>query len=206
MNLTFFRYKFLFIPLLFALLVFLVEKVAGTDSVRHYTETRIEFSFYEAKHDLMEKLVKFQKSRKPEEKLLILFGTSHFGEFSNHYIAEQYPGLVTYNFSAPLAPPSFLYYYLEEILAAGIKVDFAVFEYLPETFQSSANQYALKYSYDWEFMYKYLSVFPIRELEQFSSFHLFHTLKFPVRFKDAYKRMKNPLLKEQMKLLQKSIE
>ncbi|HRG49378.1 MAG TPA: DUF1574 family protein, partial [Leptospiraceae bacterium] len=99
MNETLFKHKFLFYPLLLAGFIFCFDKFFGTDFVRKYTESRIEYSFYAEKGALLEQLLAYQSNKKPEEKLLILFGTSHMGEFSHKYIHEKDDRITTYNFS-----------------------------------------------------------------------------------------------------------
>jgi hypothetical protein len=199
---TFFTNKYLFVPVLFSLLIFSIDKLAGLNFVRKYTETRIEYSFYNEKIALLEQLQKYQKNRKPEDKLLVLFGTSHMGEFSNQYISEKYPHITTYNFSAPLAPPSFLYFYLEQILEANIQIDYAILEGTPEGFQDSANRYAIKFSYSPSFVWKYSSVFSKTELETFTSSMLFSSIKYPVRFASIIEKIRKPNSRKQLEYMQ----
>ncbi|MEM7181284.1 MAG: DUF1574 family protein [Spirochaetota bacterium] len=203
---TFWQKKSLILPLIFAGIVFAIEKVAGSKFVRKYTETRIEYSFYKQKEPLLEQLLTQQKQRKAEDKLLLLSGTSHFGEFSGQYIADKLPGVSTYNFSAPMASPSFLYYYLEKIIQQGIRVDYAILEAIPEIFQDKANRYAIKFSYDWNFMLRYSHAFSLRELEAFSSANLFASIRFPVRFKSILNRIKNPAATLQLEYMQKLVQ
>lgn len=205
MNLTFFKHKILWVPVVIALSIFLIDKLAATKMVRKYTETRIEYSFYEQKRGLLRQLIKEQKQRKPEQKLLILFGTSHFGEFSGQYIQGKFPNLDTYNFSAPMASPSFLYYYFEKVLEKRIQVDYIILEAIPGILQDKANRYAIKFSYDWQFMRKYYKQFSMYELEAFMSANLFASMRFPVRFATIYNRIKNPVATLQLSYMQKLV-
>ena len=191
MNETFLKHKFLFYPLLLAGFIFCFDKFFGTDFVRKYTESRIEYAFYAEKGSLLEQLNAYQSARKPEEKLLILFGTSHMGEFSHKYIHEKDERITTYNFSAPMAPPSYLYYNLQTVLKSGVKIDYAVLEIIPEIFQDAANEYALKFSYDWKFMYENKDIFSSDEMESFVHANLFSVVRFPPRFNIAIQRIKD---------------
>ncbi|MBP9884786.1 MAG: DUF1574 family protein [Leptospiraceae bacterium] len=191
MNETFLKHKFLFLPLLLATFIFSLDKLFGLTCIRKYTESRIEYAFYAEKKDLLEQLLNFQKNQKPEEKLLVLFGTSHMGEFSHKYIHEKNEKITTYNFSAPMAPPSYLYYNLQTVLDAGAKIDYAVLEIIPETFQAAANEYALKFSYDWKFMYENKDIFSEQEIESFIHANLFSVVRFPPRLNIAMQRIKD---------------
>ncbi|MBK7054769.1 MAG: DUF1574 family protein [Leptospiraceae bacterium] len=191
MNETFLKHKFLLYPLLLAGFIFCFDKFFGTDFVRKYTESRIEYSFYAEKGALLEQLLAYQSNKKPEEKLLILFGTSHMGEFSHKYIHEKDERITTYNFSAPMAPPSYLYYNLQTVLNTGAKIDYAVLEIIPEIFQDAANEYALKFSYDWKFMYENKDIFSSDEMESFVHANLFSVVRFPPRLNIAMQRIKD---------------
>jgi len=199
---TFFTNKYLVVPVLLALFIFSIDKLAGLNFVRKYTETRIEYSFYNEKIALLKQLQGYQQNRKSEDKLLVLFGTSHMGEFSNQYISEKYPHITTYNFSAPLAPPSFLYFYLEQILDAGIQIDYAILEGTPEGFQDSANRYAIKFSYSPSFIWKYKTVFSKTELETFTTSTLFSSIRYPVRFNSIIEKIRKPNARKQLEFMQ----
>ncbi|MCP5498037.1 MAG: DUF1574 family protein [Leptospiraceae bacterium] len=208
MKQTFFNKKILIIPLLMAAFIFLFDKLFGLDSVRKYTETRIEFSFYDEKKILLKQLEKYNRNKKPDEKLMILFGTSHMGEFSSDYIYKKYHGLTTYNFSAPFASPSFLYYYLTKIIDAGISIDYAVLEIIPENFMSIANTYALSFSYDWKFIIENREHFSSEELEKFATSNLFYAVRFPFRVRPLidrlFKSQENPYLQTLQRIVREA--
>lgn len=199
---TFFSQKKLFIPLIFALMLFLIDKIFALNFVRSFTETRIEFSFYNEKKELFKQLQGYNFGRKPNDELLVIFGTSHMGEFSNDYIRNKKENLTTYNFSAPFASPSYLYYYLETLVQSNIKIDYAVLEIAPDIFTDAANDYALKFSYNWQFMFENRDLFSSGELEKFAKFNLFATSKYPVRFQVAWNRFVNSGSNQQLETLQ----
>lgn len=49
--------------------------------------------------------------------------------------------LIVYNFSAPSAPFSYHNYNLEKILSAGIKPDYAILEFYPDSMTDFCNRY-----------------------------------------------------------------
>lgn len=204
MKQTFFSKKVLFIPVVIVVFLFVFDKIFGLNAIRKYTETRIEFSFYNEKKALLKQLIRYNQNKKPNEKLMVLFGTSHMGEFSSDYIYKKYRGLTTYNFSAPFASPSFLYYYLNEILEVGIPIDYAVLEIIPENFLPIANTYALSFSYDWNFMFQNYEHFSSNELEKFATSNLFHAVRFPFRVRPLidrlFKNEENPYLQTLQKI------
>jgi len=202
---TFFKSPYLFIPVLFFVFLFLFDKIFGLMAVRRFTETRIEFSFYDEKKNLLNQLIRYNSARSKEDKLLVLFGTSHMGEFSTQYISKKVKGLTTYNFSAPMAPPSFLYYWFRKVHSEGIQMDYVVLEAIPEIFSESANSYALKFSYDWKFMLEHRDFFPLREFESFAVANLFHSTRFPFHGLTAIERIKSPGSTNQLEFLQSMV-
>jgi hypothetical protein len=191
MNTTFFTEKKLWIPVILAITIFIVDKLSGLKSIRRFTETRIESSFYNEKENLLKQLKRYNEIKSKENKLLVLFGTSHMGEFSHAYMAKKIPELTTYNFSAPMAPPSYLYYNLITIQRENIPIDYAILEIIPETFRDEANEYALKYSYDWRFMRENWKDFSRDDIETFSRANLFSVMRYPIRLDTAFTRIKS---------------
>ena len=189
---TFLTKKYLYYPLLLVLFIFSIDKIFSFEFVRKYTESRPEFTFYDIKKKLLLQLSIFFSEKKDNEKLLVLLGTSHMGEFSHQYIQQKNPNWTTYNFSSPMATPSYLYYNLEMILNAEIKPDYVVFEIIPETFREEANEYALKFSYDHKFILKNWKNFSKRELEVYTSANLFSLIRFPAKLNTVWKRIKDP--------------
>ncbi len=187
---TFFQKKFLFYPVILFLGIYFFDKLFGLEFFRNFTESRPEFTFYDCKKKLLNQLENFHKNRK-DEKLLVLFGTSHMGEFSKDYIQKKNPNLITYNFSAPMATPSYLLFNLTEILKSGIKIDYAILEIIPETTKEEANEYALKFSYNYKFIFKYWNFFSRSELETFFISSELSMFRFPVKLPVVFDRIKN---------------
>jgi hypothetical protein len=186
---TFLTRRFLFYPVLLLIFLFCFDKLFSLESIRKYTESRPEFTFYDCKKKLLQQLLQFQNTRTPEQKLLVLFGTSHMGEFSNQYIKTKEPTWETYNFSAPMAPPSYLFYNLDLILKSNVKIDYAVLEIIPETLREEANEYALKFSYDAKFMFDYRNNFSKEEIEMFIKTNLFSMSRYPAKIKTVIDRI-----------------
>ncbi len=116
-----------------------------------YPYKKIERSFYESKRELF---TIWQDSFKaePNFKYGVIFGSSRSGEFDSDLIEEIYPGTKTFNFSAPLAPPSFYYYWLKALLNSGNKISYVILEADPILFTKTAVKYSLDGSYDTGFI------------------------------------------------------
>lgn len=156
---------YLFWPLVLFCGLFLIDKLFLLDMVKRYTIpwNKIEPMMYESRTDLFEQLKNhYPKMQKNGQRPGLILGTSRSAEFSSDEIAKHMPESVTYNFSAPLASPSFHYYWLQEILNAGIKPAFVIAEADPILFSRTAVNYSLSYSYDLKFMLTHTE--PYREI------------------------------------------
>ncbi|MBM9500677.1 DUF1574 domain-containing protein [Leptospira sp. 201903071] len=196
--LPFFHSKLLWVPLLFFALAFFLDRFLSSDLIRPYTEAGAEYYFYEMKDRVLSALVKRKESATPEEKTLIFFGTSHMGEFSLETIHKKRKELIVYNFSAPSAPFSYHNYNLEKILSAGVKPDYAVIEFYPDSMTDFCNRYPLRYSYDLPYFLRYADEFSTNDWDTFLRSRVFRTTVFPPRFKEAIQRIKDPSSKEMM--------
>lgn len=136
--------------------------------------------FYKSKPELVQKLKRFSDSKQESDKILLMMGTSHMGEYSSSFIREKTKNYEMFNFSAPMATPSFLYYQLTKVLENEIPVSVIILEVLPETMQERANEYALKFSYDFPFFWKYREVFSKSEWEAFVRVRAFAMMRYPL--------------------------
>lgn len=116
-----------------------------------YPYKKIERSFYESKKELFQ-IWKETVKNEPNLKYGVIFGSSRSGEFDSDLIEKDFPGTRTFNFSAPLAPPSFYYYWLLELLESGEPISYVVLEADPILFTKSAIKYSLDGSYDSNFV------------------------------------------------------
>ncbi|AOP36491.1 hypothetical protein A0128_21005 [Leptospira tipperaryensis] len=196
--LPFLHNKLLWIPLAFFAFAFSLDRFLSSDLIRPYTEAGAEYYFYEMKDRVLSALVKQKQSAKPEEKTLIFFGTSHMGEFSLETIRKKRKDLIVYNFSAPSAPFSYHNYNLEKILSAGIKPDYAILEFYPDSMTDFCNRYPLRYSYDLPYFLRYANEFSTNDWDTFLRSRVFRTTVFPPRFKEAMQRIKDPASREMM--------
>lgn len=196
--LPFLRNKLLWIPLFCFAFTFGLDRFLSSNLIRPYTEAGAEYYFYEMKDRVLSALVKQKETAKPEEKTLIFFGTSHMGEFSLETIRRKRKDLIVYNFSAPSAPFSYHNYNLEKILSAGIKPDYAIIEFYPDSMTDFCNRYPLRYSYDLPYFLRYANEFSTNDWDTFLRSRVFRTTVFPPRFKEAMQRIKDPSSKEMM--------
>ncbi|WP_036041338.1 DUF1574 domain-containing protein [Leptospira alstonii] len=192
------RKKLLTVPLLFFIFAISLDRLLSSTWVRPYTEAGAEYYFYEMKDRVLAALVKEKSAANKNEKTLIFFGTSHMGEFSLDTIRKKRTDLIVYNFSAPSAPFSYHNYNLEKLLSAGVKPDYAILEFYPDSMTDFCNRYPLRYSYDFPYFLRYANEFSTNDWDTFLRSRVFRTTVFPPRFKEAMARIKNPQAKEMM--------
>ncbi|EKR62232.1 PF07611 family protein [Leptospira weilii str. 2006001853] len=193
-----FRKKLLAVPLLFFIFAFSLDRLLSSRWVRPYTEAGAEYYFYEIKDKVLAALIEEKSIAEADKKVLIFFGTSHMGEFSLDTIRKKRTDLIVYNFSAPSAPFSYHNYNLEKILSAGIKPDYAILEFYPDSMTDFCNRYPLRYSYDLPYFLRYANEFSTNDWDTFLRSRVFRTTVFPPRFKEAMARIKDPRSKETM--------
>ncbi len=191
-KIPFLHRKILWIPLLIATLTIVWDRILSSNIVRPYTESGAEYYFYEMKDKVLRTMKKETDTKRPDQKVLTFFGTSHMGEFSLSEFEKASPGIIVYNLSAPSAPYSFHNYTLEKLIAKKIPLDYAILEYYPDSGTDFANRYPLKYSYDFPFFLEYWNIFSTSEWDTFLKARVFRTSVFPPRFKEAMARLKNP--------------
>lgn len=196
--LPFLHSRLLWVPLLCFTFTFGLDRFLSSEIIRPYTEAGAEYYFYEMKDRVLSALVRQKESAKPEEKTLIFFGTSHMGEFSLGTIRKKRKDLIVYNFSAPSAPFSYHNYNLEKILSSGIKPDYAILEFYPDSMTDFCNRYPLRYSYDLPYFLRYANEFSTNDWDTFLRSRVFRTTVFPPRFKEAMQRIKDPSSKDMM--------
>ncbi|TGK01870.1 DUF1574 domain-containing protein [Leptospira langatensis] len=188
----FLKRKILWIPLGIAVLVLAWDRILSSEFVRPYTESGAEYYFYNMKDRVLNTMKKETDAKKPEQKTLTFFGTSHMGEFSLTEFEKNSPGLIVYNLSGPSAPYSFHNFTLEKLISKKIPLDYAILEYYPDSGTDFANRYPLRYSYDLPFFLRYWNIFSTNEWDSFLKARVFRTSVFPPRFKEAFARLKNP--------------
>lgn len=191
-----FRKKLLTVPLFFFIFTLSLDRLLSSQLVRPYTEAGAEYYFYEMKDRVLSALIKEKSVSKENQKTLIFFGTSHMGEFSLDVIRKKRSDLIIYNFSAPSAPFSYHNYNLEKILSSGIKPDYAILEFYPDSMTDFCNRYPLRYSYDLPYFLRYANWFSTNDWDTFLRSKVFRTTVFPPRFKEAMGRIKDPSSKD----------
>ncbi|EKO15317.1 DUF1574 domain-containing protein [Leptospira kirschneri] len=191
-----FRKKLLTVPILFFIFAIFLDRLLSSQLIRPYTEAGAEYYFYEMKDRALSALIKEKSVSKKDQKTLIFFGTSHMGEFSLDVMRKKRSDLIVYNFSAPSAPFSYHNYNLEKILSSGIKPDYAILEFYPDSMTDFCNRYPLRYSYDLPYFLRYANWFSTNDWDTFLRSRVFRTTVFPPRFKEAMGRIKDPSSKE----------
>ena len=184
------KIKLFFLPIFLFLSLLTLDRLCTNDFFRSYTENRVEYYLYQKK-SLVEALSKTQKE-KPNKQYLAFLGTSHMGEFSLKSFKNYSGKIIPYNFSAPLAPYSFHLYSLEKILENQNQLDYVILEIYPESAGEVGNQYALKYSYDFRFLWEHQNALNYQSWEIWIRSKVFHTSVFPFNLSEIYQKIKNP--------------
>lgn len=156
------KHKFLWLPVLGFLALFLIDKLFFLPAVTNHTVhwQKIEPAFYESRRHLFEQLKREYPERAARgEKLGLILGTSRAGEFEQSDISGLIPGSYTYNFSAPFSSPVFYQYWIEQILAAGMQPAFVIFETDPVVLTDRAMEFSLQYSLDASFVWRHTELF-----------------------------------------------
>lgn len=211
--------KFLWTPFLILAFLLGADGIARTPSLVDLRTSwrKIEPPIYESRVDLFHRVVETSNTLEPGETIGLLCGSSRSAEFEAGHIEAILPGAKAFNFSAPLAPPSFHYYWIEKILQAGVRPAFIMLEADPLVAATGSNRYALAYSYDLPFILRNTSLFRDRsddpwegnggfsfdETETFLLKNLFSLYKYPLDMRNIKENRKQMLIpgKERHRLL-----
>ncbi len=194
---------YLIAPFLILLGVFLVDKIFLLPDIHKWVVLwkKVEPPLYESKVSLFEQLKEhYPEYKKKTGGIGVILGTSRSAEFSSDII-EKLGGPVTYNFSAPLAPPSFYSYWLEKLISSEdpeMDLKLAIVEADPLIFTSRSIDYSLSYSYDPAYVWENIDLFrsspknpwdyddsgfAFDESETYFLKRLFSLYRYPVDFK-----------------------
>ncbi len=147
--------KFLLYPLFLCFVLFLIDKIFFLPIIVENTHSwkKIERSFYDLKEDLFSVMLEENK-KFPNKNIGLILGSSRSGEFDSDHIAGLMQNTSTFNFAAPMGPPSFEYYWLERSLNANLPISYVLVEVDPLLFSKSSVEYSLNGSYDAGFILK----------------------------------------------------
>ncbi len=154
--------RFLWIPLLSFAVVFAIDKIFYLPVVQEHTVDwrKIEPLFYSSREHLFRQLIEEQTERRQANlQPGFIFGSSRAGEFDHEYFESRLKNNYTYNFSAPFSCPAYYYYWLDRILAAGVRPAFVLIESDAMTLGADSLEYALKYSFDARFVATHTDLF-----------------------------------------------
>ncbi|MCB1193230.1 MAG: DUF1574 domain-containing protein [Leptospiraceae bacterium] len=187
--------KFLFIPVVLFLFLFLLDKIFLLDAVKPYIKSDFTYIYYEAKTDLLKQLIQRAKAGKQQKKLMILLGSSRLLYFDAKELEEFYPDWDIYNFSSAVTTPAYYAYFLERLIEGGVRPDLIVMESDPNQFNESTPVFKnsnLTYSFDLPFIMKYSFVFGKEYVSFYLGKFLFASSKNKPYLDIAYKRLKDP--------------
>ncbi|WCL47770.1 DUF1574 domain-containing protein [Leptospira sp. GIMC2001] len=156
--------KFLFYPIILFAFLFLVDKIFLLDSVRLLIKSDFTYVYYETKSQLLDIFIdKYKKGEltKDNKKVMVVLGSSRLLYFDSKELEQFYPDWEIYNFSSAVTTPAYYWYFLEQILDAGVKPDLVVLETDPNQFNINSifKESNLTYSFDFPFILRYIGLF-----------------------------------------------
>ncbi|MCU0823715.1 MAG: DUF1574 domain-containing protein [Leptospira sp.] len=136
-------------PILFCLILFGIDKLFFLPIITEntYSWKKIERKFYDLKEDLF-LVMKDEFTKHPEEGIGLILGSSRSGEFDSKMVSKFVSNTKTFNFGAPMGPPSFYSYWLERVLSESIPLRYVLIEADPLLFSKQSIEYSLNGSYD----------------------------------------------------------
>ncbi|MDF3818814.1 DUF1574 domain-containing protein [Leptospira sp. 96542] len=138
-----------FYPLFLAFALFLLDKIFFLPVIveNTYSWKKVERQFYELKEDLF-LVLKEEQSKNPKRNIGVILGSSRSGEFDSEMLENFVKNTSTFNFAAPLGPPSFQAYWLDRLIDSSIPLRYVLIETDPLLFSKSSIEYSLNGSYD----------------------------------------------------------
>lgn len=156
--------KFLFYPVILFVFLFLVDKIFLLDSVRLLIKSDFTYVYYETKQKLLKVFIEKYNSgelTKDNKKVMVILGSSRLLYFDNKELEQFYPSWEIYNFSSAVTTPAYYWFYLQQIIEAGIQPDLVVVETDPNQFNVNSifKESNLTYSFDLPFIFQYADLF-----------------------------------------------
>ncbi len=151
----FLKYRFLLFPLFALAMALCVDRFFAIPAIQRelILWKKIEPPLYESRKELQKQLLqKLPVHRRSGKTPALILGSSRSARFPGDVIDERLKNSVTYNFSAPLAPPSFYYYWLDQLQSRNVPLRFVLIEADSMLFTNKAIEYSLSYSYDTGFV------------------------------------------------------
>lgn len=177
-------------PLLLVIYLLIIDKLLTQKKILMYTESRAEYYFYKSKESIL-KLQKDERDAFPNKHPLMILGTSHLGELSMSVFSEVRPDILPYNYSAPYPSYSYYHYILHKAILLNLIPKYIILELNPVSLEDKSNEYPLKYSYDWNYIFSQNS-FSLEENDLFLRANIFNTQIFPFRITEIIKKLKHP--------------
>lgn len=204
--------KFLLLPVLFFILIILVDKVFLLDYFRNGFLQKGNQVFYLHRNQLFDNLKKDYEKNIQTKKFALALGDSRAYPFSNHGVPEAEKNQwQVYNFSGPQAVPMYSLQWYERITEAGMVPDMVFLALSPEGFDDSKNLIYdpfIRLGMDSKFRDDYWDILPWKAKYNYYVDILFSFRRiqfdfklFLERFKDGRLREYSPLLNEDMLVL-----
>lgn len=196
MKLPLIKKPVLWIPLIGLMILLTWDRFLSAPFIRPYTEKGVEFYLYNLKHVIIDEMQEWYRGRDRDDELMLIFGTSHMTTLDMKLMRKMRPGMTSFHFAAPNASNGFHNYMLERILERGIKPDLIVLELMEGSANIAADQFALVYSYDIPYFWKYWNYYDPNSRDLFIRTQVFHTSRFPFYPEEFKLRLMNPEKRE----------
>lgn len=191
--------KFLYYPILLFLILFFIDKIFLLESVRLLIKSDFTYVYYETKDRLLDLFIQRYKAGEltaNNKKVMVVLGSSRLLYFDNKELEEFYPNWEIYNFSSAVTTPAYYWYFLQQIIEAGVKPDLVVLETDPNQFNVNSifKESNLTYSFDIPFVFEYAGLFGKDYLSYFIGKSLFAVKVNKPYLDAAYRNYNNPNL------------
>lgn len=194
------KHKFLLYPILFLVIVLIVDKVFLLD---YFQERFLQTGnpvFYHHRKLLFERIQNDPDVLESKKKLILTLGDSRSYPFSDLAIPEsERKEWTVYNFSGPQAVPMYSLYWLERILEKGIKPEIIILSLSPEGFDDSKGMIYdpfLRLGADANFKKKYWKDIPFKDKYEYYIDRLFAFRSIQFDAKLFWERFKSNKLDE----------
>ncbi|MEM7184799.1 MAG: DUF1574 domain-containing protein [Spirochaetota bacterium] len=185
--------RFLFLPVLMFLLVFLIDKLMLLEKVQTYFSKTLSEANYLHKPILFQELQEYLQ-KKDRKKVLVYFGNSRGLLFNNKYIAEHYPDWLLFNFSVPGGTPDYSYFWLEQFQEKDVRPDFILLDNSVESYNLDAKikiDEVLVNGLTLAFVLRHYSRYTKEDVSNLIAKRMFPSYQYRPNPKTALKRMKN---------------
>ncbi len=192
-----FRYKFVFIPLVFVVVLFLLDKIFLLPKVRENFMQPGGMVYYKQREMQLDKLERFLSDGKKNIHTGIVMGDSRSFALGNvvlNYIGR--PDIQVLNFAGPQALPIYHAYLAEKIFTRPVRPEFLILEVSQDSFNKNSGilfSPNMNWGISGEFLERYADRIEDRDRERFDSSRRFALPGMQFSLKYLIGRIKNTI-------------